>query len=157
MKNVFAPLVIAVLIASAINQGLFFLAREVFGEGFSVDLDGTGAQPAFAVLALAPAVFTVFQGIVGGVIVARIALQTARPQTNWVWLALLGLALSVVPTAFAAAGVASTFLWLSLMHLVAGALIIPSVARALPTEKAGVPKTGAPETGAPEGFSPAEN
>jgi hypothetical protein len=144
MKKIFAPLVIGVLIAAVINQALYFFAREVPGEAFVIDVDGQGGEPGMAIFSLAPAVFTVFQGIVGGVLVAALALATQRPRTNWLWFTLVGLALSFVPTAFATAGVASTFLWLSGMHIVAGLLIIPLVFRALPASKPG--KNDEPES-----------
>jgi hypothetical protein len=135
MKKIFAPLVIGVLIAAVINQVLYFFAREISGEPFIIDVDGQGGEPGIAIFSLAPAVFTVFQGIVGGVVVAAIALATKRPRTNWLWFTLVGLAMSFIPTAFATAGVASTFLWLSSMHVVAGVVIIPLVFRALPEAK----------------------
>ena len=40
MKAIFSPLVIGVLIAAAINQGIYFLAGGVFGEAFTIDPDG---------------------------------------------------------------------------------------------------------------------
>jgi hypothetical protein len=135
MKATFTPLVIAVLISAAINQGLYLLAAQAFGEPFVVDPDGLGESAAMSIPMFAPAVFSVFQGLVGGVVVAAIALATKTPRSSWWSLTLIALALSIVPTAFAAVGVMSTFLWLSLMHLVAGALIIPLVARALPSDK----------------------
>lgn len=141
MKAIFSPLVIGVLIAAAINQGIYFLAGGVFGEGFTIDPDGAGGGAAQAIPTFAPAVFTVFQGIVGGVIVAAIALATKSPRSSWWCLTLIGLALSITPTALATAGVFSTFFWLSLMHLVAGAAIIPLVARVLPEEKTLEPET----------------
>ena len=135
MKNIFAPLVIGVLIAAVINQVMFFVARDLLGEPFMIDFDGQGGEPGMPVVAFAPALFTVFQGVVGGVLVAALALVTRRPQTNWLWFTIVALALSFIPTAFATAGAASTFLWLSAMHVVAGALIIPLVFRALPKER----------------------
>lgn len=135
MKAIFTPLVIGTLIAAAINQGLYLLAGGVFAEPFEIDPDGAGAGAAQAIPAFAPAVFTVFQSIVGGVIVAAIALATKTPRSSWWCLTLIGLSLSITPTALATAGVFSTFIWLSLMHLVAGAAVIPLVARVLPTDK----------------------
>lgn len=140
MKNVFAPLVIGVLIAAVINQVMFFVARDLLGEPFVVDFDGQGGEPGMPVTVFVPALFTVFQGVVGGVVVAALALVTKRPQTNWLWFTIVGLALSFIPTAFATAGAVSTFVWLSAMHVVAGALIIPLVFRALPATRAA--KTG---------------
>lgn len=135
MKAIFSPLVVGVLIAAVINQGLYFLAGGVFAEPFEIDPDGQGGQMPQAIPAFAPAVFTVFQGIVGGVVVGALALWTKKPRSTWWIITLIGIVLSVVPTAFATAGVFSTFTWLSLMHVVAGVAIIPLVARALPEHK----------------------
>jgi hypothetical protein len=132
MKNIFAPLVIGVLIAAALNQVLFFVARDLLGEPFMIDFDGAGGAAGMPVAVFAPALFSVFQGVVGGVLVAALAMVTKRPKANWLWFTLVALALTFVPTAFATAGAMSTFLWLSAMHVVAGALIIPLVHRALP-------------------------
>lgn len=137
MKAIFTPLVIGALIAAALNSVIFLVAAELFGEAFVVDPDGVGGEPSMAVPAMLPAVFTVFQAIVGGVIVAAIALATKTPKYTWRFVTLVGLSLSLVPTAFASLGVASTFLWLSGMHLVAGAIVIPLVERVLPAQKNG--------------------
>lgn len=137
MKAIFTPLVIGTLIAAALNSVIFLVAAELFGEAFVVDPDGVGGEPSMAVPAMLPAVFTVFQAIVGGVIVAAIALATKTPKYTWRFVTLVGLSLSLVPTAFASLGVASTFLWLSGMHLVAGAIVIPLVERVLPAQKNG--------------------
>lgn len=135
MKSIFTPLVIGTLIAAAINSVIFLVAAELLGEEFIVDPDGIGGEPSMVVPAVMPAVFTVFQAIVGGVIVAAIALATKTPQYTWRLITLVGLSLSLVPTAFASLGETSTFLWLSAMHLVAGALVIPLVERVLPANK----------------------
>lgn len=137
MKAIFTPLVIGTLIAAALNSVIFLVAAELFGEAFVVDPDGVGGEPSMAVPAMLPAVFTVFQAIVGGVIVAAIALATKTPKYTWRFVTLVGLSLSLVPTAFASLGVASTFLWLSGMHLVAGAIVIPLIERVLPAQKNG--------------------
>lgn len=135
MKAVFTPLVIGTLIAAAINSVIYLVAKELLGEPFEIDPDGQGGNAATSIPAFAPAVFTVFQAIVGGVAVAAISMATKRPRRSWRVITLIGLALSFVPTAFAAMGSGSTFLWLSSMHVVAGALVIPLVERALPETK----------------------
>jgi len=135
VKAIFTPLVIGTLIAAAINSVIFLVAAELLGEDFIIDPDGVGGEPEMVVPAIMPAVFTVFQAIVGGVIVAAIALATKTPQSTWRLITLVGLSLSFVPTAFASLGESSTFLWLSSMHVVAGALVIPLVDRVLPAHK----------------------
>lgn len=135
MKSIFTPLVIGTLIAAAVNSALYFVATELLGHELFVDPDGVGANPGLAVSALAPAMLTVFFTIIGGVVVAAIALATKNPRNSWRFLTLVGLALSFAPTGFASVGVGSTFLWLSAMHVVAGAVVIPLVDRVLPEEK----------------------
>ena len=135
MKATFTPLVIGTLIAAALNTVIFLLARELLGEPFVIDPDGVGANPEMVVSTPSPAVLTVFQAIVGGVVVAGISLATRYPRRTWRMVTLVGLSLSFVPTAFVSMGVLSTFLWLSAMHLIAGALVIPLVERVLPAEK----------------------
>jgi len=135
VKAVFTPLVIGTLIAAAINTALLLVATELLGATLVIDADGVGANPSMDVSASSPAVLTVFQAIVGGVVVAAIALATKHPKRNWRLITLVGLALSFAPTAFASMGVGSTFLWLAAMHVVAGAAVIPLVERALPEHK----------------------
>ncbi len=135
MKAIFTPLVIGTLIAAAVNTVVFLIARELLGEPFVIDPDGVGGNPSMVVSTPSAAVLTVFQAIVGGVIVAAIALATRYPRRTWRLITLVGLSLSFVPTALASLGVISTFLWLAAMHVVAGALIIPLVERVLPEEK----------------------
>jgi hypothetical protein len=79
----------------------------------------------------APALFSVFQGIVGGVIVAWIASRTKSPKNVWLSISLIALALSFVMP-FGGISAVEGALWLNLMHVVAGALIIPMVRNALP-------------------------
>ena len=79
----------------------------------------------------APALFSVFQGIVGGVIVAWIAARTKSPKNVWLSISLIALALSFVMP-FGGMSSIESALWLNLMHVVAGALVIPMVRSALP-------------------------
>lgn len=127
MKAVFAPLVIGSLIAAVINQILYFVATEFFSIQFVLrNFDGMEI-PIFA-----PALFSVFQGVVGGVIVAWIASRTSSPRNTWLAISLIALALSFV-TPFGGLETFEGALWLNLMHVVAGALIIPMVRQALPS------------------------
>jgi hypothetical protein len=130
MKAVFAPLVIGSLIAAVINQILYFVATEAFSVEFILrNFDGMEI-PVFA-----PALFSVFQGVVGGVIVAWIASRTSSPRNTWLAISLIALALSfVMPFGGLETGASlDGALWLNLMHVVAGALIIPMVRQALPS------------------------
>jgi hypothetical protein len=126
MKNVFRPLVVASLIAAVINQALYFLATEFLKVEFLLTSPAGMAIPFFA-----PELFSVFQGIVGGVIVDWIASRTKSPRNVWLSISLIALALSFVMP-FLAIGSTEGALWLNLMHVVAGALIIPMVRNALP-------------------------
>ena len=130
MKNVFHPLVVASLIAAVINQALYFLATEFFQVEFILTSPAGEPIPFFA-----PALFSVFQGIVGGVIVAWIASRTKSPKNVWLSISLIALALSFV-TPFLAIADTEGALWLNLMHVVAGALVIPMVRSALPNAAA---------------------
>ena len=126
MKDVFRPLVVASLIAAVINQALYFLATEFFEVEFILTSPAGELIPFFA-----PALFSVFQGIVGGVIVAWIAARTKSPKNVWLAISLIALALSFV-TPFLAIADTEGALWLNLMHVVCGALVIPMVRSALP-------------------------
>jgi hypothetical protein len=126
MKNVFRPLVIAVLISALINQVLYFVATEFFAIQFVLRNMDSMEIPLFA-----PALFSVFQGLVGGVVVAWIASRTKSPKNVWLAISLIALALSFV-LPFGGLEALDAALWLNLMHVVAGALVIPMVRAALP-------------------------
>ena len=126
MKSVFRPLVIASLIAAVINQALYFAAVEFFAVDFILRDQGGMAIPF-----IAPALFSVFQGVVGGLVVAWVASRTKSPRNTWLAISLIALALSFV-FPFLAIETFDGALWLNAMHVVAGALIIPMVRAALP-------------------------
>ena len=130
MKAIFRPLVAASLIATVINQVLYFVATEVFGQEFLLAQGEPVGIPFFA-----PAMFSIFQGIVGGVIVAWIASRTKSPRNVWLSISLIALALSFVLPFGGVQGFEAA-VWLNVMHVVAGALIIPLVRTALPANSA---------------------
>jgi len=130
MKATFRPLVVASLIAAVVNQILYFVATEVFEQEF-VLAQGEGMNIPF----FAPAMFSIFQGIVGGVIVAWIASRTKSPRNVWLSISLIALALSFVLPFGGIQGFEAA-VWLNVMHVVAGALIIPMVRNALPATPA---------------------
>jgi hypothetical protein len=130
MKSIFRPLVIASLIAAVINQILYFVATEAFGQEFLLAQGESMAIPFFA-----PAMLSIFQGIVGGVIVGWIASRTKSPRNVWLSISLIALALSFV-LPFGGIQGFSAAVWLNVMHVVAGALIIPMVRNALPASAA---------------------
>jgi len=126
VKEIFRPVVVASFIAAVINQALYFLAAEFFQVEFLLTDPAGMAIPFFT-----PALFSVFQGIVGGVIVAWIASRTKSPKNVWLSISLIALSFSLV-LPFLAISSTEAALWLNLMHVVAGALIIPMVRSALP-------------------------
>jgi hypothetical protein len=129
MKSIFRPLVVGSLIAAVLNQALYFVATSFFAVEFVLrNFDGE-TIPLFA-----PAMFSVFQGVVGGVIVAWIATRTASPKNTWLAIRLIALALSFV-LPFGGLEEFESALWLNLMHVVAGAIIIPMVRAALPATR----------------------
>jgi peptidoglycan/LPS O-acetylase OafA/YrhL len=130
MKAVFPPLFVAALIAAVINQVLYFIATGVFGQEFLLAQGDPMAIPV-----IAPAMFSIFQGLVGGLVVAWIALRTKSPQKVWTVISVIALVLSFVMPFGGIVGVGAA-LWLNLMHVVAGVLIIPAVRKALPATKA---------------------
>jgi len=130
MKAVFRPLVIASAIAAVINQVLYFVATGLLGQEFLLAQGDIGSIPFFA-----PAMFSIFQGVVGGAIVAWIALRTRSPQNVWLSISLIALALSFV-LPFGGIQGNEAAVWLNVMHIVAGALIIPMVRNALPSSAA---------------------
>jgi hypothetical protein len=130
MKSVFRPVVIASLIAAVINQALYFLGVGLFSAEFILRDQGGVAIPFYA-----PALFSVFQGVVGGLVVAWVASRTASPKNTWLSISLIALALSfVLPFLFIES--LDGALWLNAMHVVSGALIIPMVRNVLPAVRA---------------------
>lgn len=130
MKSVFRPVVIASLIAAVVNQALYFLGAEWFAVEFILRDQGGLAIPF-----IAPALFSVFQGVVGGLVVAWVASRTASPKNTWLAVSLIALALSFV-LPFLAIESLDGALWLNAMHVVSGALIIPMVRNVLPATHA---------------------
>ena len=130
MKAIFKPLFVAALIAAAVNQVLYFVATGLFGQEFMLAQGESMAIPV-----IAPAMFSIFQGLVGGLLVAWIASRTKSPQNVWTWLSVIALVVSFVLPFGGIVGLGAA-LWLNLMHLVAGLLIIPAVRKALPANKA---------------------
>jgi hypothetical protein len=130
VKAIFRPVVIASLISAVINQVLYFVAAEFFAVEFILRDMGGMEIPFFA-----PALFSVFQGVVGGVVVGWAASRTRSPRNTWLAVSLIALALSFV-LPFGGLESFDGALWLNLMHIVSGALIIPMVRQALPANSA---------------------
>jgi len=128
MKSLLKPLFLGALAAAVINQVLYFVATGVFGQEFVL------AQGGMAIPVIAPAMFSIFQGVIGGLIVAWIAGRTKSPKKTWTTLATIGLVLSFVMPFGGIQGVGAA-IWLNVMHVVAGVIIIPMVAKALPAER----------------------
>jgi len=128
MKSLLKHLFLGALAAAVINQVLYFVATGVFGQEFVL------AQGGMAIPVIAPAMFSIFQGVIGGLIVAWIAGRTKSPKKTWTTLATIGLVLSFVMPFGGIQGVGAA-IWLNVMHVVAGVIIIPMVAKALPAER----------------------
>ena len=128
MKSLLKPLFLGALAAAVINQVLYFVATGVLGQEFIL------AQGGMAIPVIAPAMFSIFQGVIGGLIVAWIAGRTKSPKKTWTSLATIGLVLSFVMPFGGIQGVGAA-IWLNVMHVVAGVIIIPMVAKALPAER----------------------
>lgn len=128
MKSLLKHLFLGALAAAVINQVLYFVATGVFGQEFVL------AQGGMAIPVIAPAMFSIFQGVIGGLIVAWIAGRTKSPKKTWTTLATIGLVLSFVMPFGGIQGVGAA-IWLNVMHVVAGVIIIPMVAKALPAQR----------------------
>jgi hypothetical protein len=129
MKSLFKPLFLGALAAAVINQLLYFLATGLLGQEFVLAQGGGMSIPV-----IAPAMFSIFQGVIGGLVVAWIAGRTKSPRKTWVTLAAIGLVLSFVMPFGGVQGIGAA-IWLNVMHVVAGVIIIPMVAKALPAER----------------------
>jgi hypothetical protein len=106
------------------------VATGLFGQEFMLAQGESMAIPV-----IAPAMFSIFQGLVGGLVVAWIALRMKSPQKVWMVISVIALVLSFVLPFGGIVGLGAA-LWLYLMHVVAGVLIIPAVKKALPATKA---------------------
>lgn len=112
---------------TAVAAVVVFLGLRLAGQDFVVDARGVN-QP---VPVGAVAVATVL-GAIAAYLLARLSLRTARPRRTFVGLALLGLALSAFPPVLSATEV-STAGWLMVLHVVVAAVLVPALARALPS------------------------
>jgi hypothetical protein len=116
-----------VLIASLINAIAFFIAVAISGD--IVTTNNPMTITVFHVIG-----FTIFQGGILGVIFAWFMLKTKAPSKNWKVYATI---LLVVSFAIPFGGVQTTTmaLWLNLLHVIAGIIIIPAIAKSLPVSK----------------------
>ncbi|MFI7216565.1 DUF6069 family protein [Micromonospora maritima] len=105
---------------------LYGLARAT-GDDLTVAAPG---QPVGGVPAVAAVGATVVAGV-ATLVLAVVTSRLSRPRTSFLAVTLTGLVLSF-GSPFAAATHTATALWLSAMHLVAGAALIPLTVRALP-------------------------
>ncbi|MEU1837266.1 DUF6069 family protein [Micromonospora chersina] len=105
---------------------LYGLARAT-GDELVVTAPG---QPAGGVPAVAAIGATVAAGV-ATLVLALVTSRLSRPRAGFLTVTLTGLVLSF-GSPFAAAAHPATALWLSAMHLAAGAALIPLTVRALP-------------------------
>lgn len=117
-----------VLLAALVNSIVFLIGVQVSGNIL------TSNEPIMTLSIINVIGFTIFQGGILGAIFAWFMLKTNAPKRNWQIYATLLLVISfVVP--FGGVQTVTMALWLNLLHLIAGAIIIPMVAKELPTEK----------------------
>ena len=114
--------VVASVVASAVAVGGAWLARSV-----GVTLEVTGGEaipvPAFASV-------TLVLSLVGVVVAAGLARWSAHPVRWWLRTTVALTALSLAPPILAAADTATAVILVGL-HLLAAAVVVPAVARAL--------------------------
>lgn len=117
-----------VLLAALVNSIVFLIGVQVSGNIL------TSNEPIMTLSIINVIGFTIFQGGILGAIFAWFMLKTNAPKRNWqIYATLLLLISFVVP--FGGVQTITMALWLNLLHLIAGAIIIPMVAKELPTEK----------------------
>lgn len=124
MREIIRRVAIASVIAAVVNAIVFLVATQISGPlvvNMSGEIELTIAQPI---------IFTILLGVLGGSAVSFIALRTAQPQRTWIIIAIAALVIYGAPP-FLSAGFV-TALWFNVMHAVAGIILIPTVASALP-------------------------
>ena len=117
-----------VLISAVLNAVVFFLAVQVSGDII------TSNEPIMTITVFHVIGFTIFQGGILGAIFAWLMLKTKSPKKSWQIYATLLLVISFV-LPFGGVQTTTIALWLNLLHLIAGIVIIPSVAKTLPAAK----------------------
>lgn len=113
-----------VLIASVVNAIVFFIATAISGE--IVTTTNPMTITVFHVIG-----FTIFQGGILGLVFAWLMLKTKSPSKNWTIYATLLLIISFA-LPFGGVETVTMALWLNLLHLIAGIVIIPAIAKSLP-------------------------
>lgn len=124
MSAIMRRVVIASIIAAVVNAIVFVVATQISGPlvvNMSGEMELSIAQPV---------IFTLLLGVIGGSVVSYIALRTAQPQRLWIIISIVALIIYGAPP-FLSAGFV-TALWFNVMHAVAGVILIPTVASALP-------------------------
>ena len=117
-----------VLISAVINAIVFFVAVQISGDII------TSNEPIMTITVFHVIGLTIFQGGILGAIFAWLMLKTKTPKKSW---QIYATVLLVISFALPFGGVQTTTmaLWLYLLHLIAGIVIIPAVAKAMPAAK----------------------
>ena len=116
-----------VLIASLINSIAFFILVALSG-----DIVTTNSPMTITVFHVIG--FTIFQGGILGIIFAWFMLKTSSPSKNWKIYATLLLVVSFI-LPFGGVQTTTMALSLNLLHLIAGVIIIPAIAKSLPASR----------------------
>lgn len=117
-----------VLISAVLNAIVFLVAVQISGDII------TSNEPVMTITVFHVIGFTIFQGGILGAIFAWLMLKTKSPKKNWQIYATL---LLIISFALPFGGVQTTTMaiWLNVLHLIAGVIIIPAVAKELPNQK----------------------
>jgi Family of unknown function (DUF6069) len=115
---------LAVVAAVAADLAVWLLARGVVGVDLDVHL---GAGPPTQVGPVAVAATTMVAGLAAWALLAALERRVRRPRLLWTSIALAVLAVSLVGP-LGAAATASAMAVLAGMHLVAGLVLIPTIA-----------------------------
>ena len=121
---------ITAVVVGALVTGVYeFFARAV-GVPFNVALPGTGMEPA-AIPATGLAWAVAELGLIGIIIAVCLNRFARRPRSTWNRTAWTLTALSIVPSLIAVTDSYATNIMLVISHLVAAAVIVPTIAARL--------------------------
>ncbi|MDR7309518.1 hypothetical protein J2S40_000576 [Nocardioides luteus] len=121
---------ITAVVAGALVTGVYEAAARAVGVPFDVALAGTGVEPA-AIPATGLAWAVAQLGVIGVVIAVCLARFAKRPRSTWQGTAWTLTALSCVPSLTAVTDSYATNIMLVVSHLVAAAVIVPTIAARL--------------------------
>ncbi|MFE6511542.1 DUF6069 family protein [Nocardioides sp. NPDC057767] len=120
----------AAVLAGAVITGVYEFGARAVGVPFDVALPGTGVEPA-AIPATGLAWAVAELGLIGIIIAVCLTRWAKHPRSTWKRTAWTLTALSLVPSLVAVTDSYATNIMLVISHLVAAAVIVPTVAARL--------------------------